>query len=62
MTFPHAGPRGDDGLSDAHIGWVYSSTMVIRRPVLWAVVLTLVTVLLLAVLGIGIVEWLRGLG
>jgi hypothetical protein len=36
--------------------------MVIRRPVLWAVVLTLVTVLFLAVLTFGIVAWLRGLG
>jgi hypothetical protein len=36
--------------------------MVIRRPVLLAVLLTLVTVLFLAVLAIGIVAWLRGLG
>jgi hypothetical protein len=36
--------------------------MVIRRPVLWTVVLTLLTVLFLAVLAIGIVAWLHGLG
>jgi hypothetical protein len=36
--------------------------MVIRRPVLWAVALTLLTVLFLAVVAIGIVAWVRGLG
>jgi hypothetical protein len=36
--------------------------MVMQRPVLWAVVLTLVTVLFLTVLAIGIVAWVRGLG
>jgi hypothetical protein len=36
--------------------------MVIRRPVVWAVGLTLATVLLLAALAFGIVAWLRGLG
>jgi hypothetical protein len=36
--------------------------MVIRRPVLWAVVLTLMTALFLAVVAIGLVAWLRGLG
>jgi hypothetical protein len=36
--------------------------MVIRRPVLWAVVLTVMTVLILAFLAIGIVAWVRGLG
>jgi hypothetical protein len=36
--------------------------MLIRRPVLWAVVLTLMTVLFLAILAIGIVAWRGGLG
>jgi hypothetical protein len=36
--------------------------MAARRPVLWAVVLTLVTVLFLAVIAIGIVAWAGGLG
>jgi hypothetical protein len=36
--------------------------MVVRRPVLWAVALTLVTVFFLAALAIGIVMWLRGVG
>jgi len=40
----------------------YSSTMFVRRPVLWALVLTLMTVLFLAILAIGIVAWQRGLG
>jgi hypothetical protein len=36
--------------------------MVIRRPVLWAVVLTVMTVVFLAFLAIGILAWVRGLG
>jgi hypothetical protein len=36
--------------------------VVIRRPVIWAVVLTIMTVLFLAALAIGIVAWWRGLG
>jgi hypothetical protein len=36
--------------------------MAIRRPVLWAVVLAVMTVLFLAFLAIGILAWVRGLG
>jgi hypothetical protein len=36
--------------------------MVIRRPVLWAVVFTVMTGLFVAFLASGIVAWLRGLG